>query len=299
MDIDPRRNTSMGPVTEYFEIDSKRVGTTFAVWVTLPIAYHMMPVDFPIVYVTDGNTNLPVTAPLSFSMMGDEARPADQFLQVTVGYTGLEAQRMAITRNRDLVPPGEPYPPALEGNVAPMYESGMFSAEDRDEFLESSKHGRADNFLAFLTEELHPEILGRYRATSEGAGLFGTSYGGLFTLYALIAGNSLFQKYGAGSPGILSDNSVIFTGYSDLVARAEAERRNLELHITFNDHEALGSNKVYRAVSRNALRFFDTHYETPVPGLTLTGAIILGENHFSGIVDSYRSFIRHCYTASR
>ncbi|WP_455577835.1 alpha/beta hydrolase-fold protein [Amycolatopsis keratiniphila] len=64
---------------------------------------------------------------------------------------------------------------------------------------------RTDAFLSFLTAELHPRIERDYGTATSGHGLFGYSYGGLFSLYAWLSGITLFGSIGAGSPGVIGE----------------------------------------------------------------------------------------------
>lgn len=59
---------------------------------------------------------------------------------------------------------------------------------------------RADIFLSFLTAELHPRIERDYGTATSGHGLFGYSYGGLFSLYAWLTGVTLFESIAVGGP---------------------------------------------------------------------------------------------------
>ncbi|WP_456238148.1 alpha/beta hydrolase-fold protein [Nocardiopsis codii] len=51
----------------------------------------------------------------------------------------------------------------------------------------------------------------KLRGSESGHGLFGHSYGGLFALYAWLRETGLFASVGAGSPGVASADSQIFT----------------------------------------------------------------------------------------
>lgn len=188
--------------TEYFEVESTSVGARFAVWVTTAPTYAQDDqVDYPVLYVTDGNYSVGQTAPLAV-MQSDLALPIAPYLQVTIGYAGADAQDWGRVRNRDLVPPGEPVPPAMRGSLEMAVDNGLMTRAEAEAYLEDLSNTRADAFLTFITDELHPEISRRYRVAPEGHGLFGYSYGGLFSLYALLTGCPLFAAYGAGSPGV-------------------------------------------------------------------------------------------------
>src|SRR6185295_19160440 len=61
--------------------------------------------------------------------------------------------------------------------------------------------GGADNFLKFIETELIPEIEKRYRVRPYRI-LAGHSFGGLFTVHAMITKRELFKSYVAVSPSL-------------------------------------------------------------------------------------------------
>lgn len=281
------------PPVATFEIDSVHVGARFSVTVTLPPGYAAMD-ECPVLYVTDGNSNGPLAASQGMSLVGDPLQPLHPFILVAVGHAVADDNRSLILRNRDFIPPGEPFPDVLEGYIDLLVQAQMFSTDDLEEFLNNARDGHADAFLRFLEEEVHPEVQRRYRVAERGTGLFGSSYGGLFTLYALAAGSELFDKYGASSPGILVDESRVFALYDELVARDDPER-NLFLHVAINDMEMFGVVELYRRLGAGTLRFVDRVRKNPLPGLSLRTHVVIGENHGTGVVDAYRDFVRHAY----
>ncbi|BDD03617.1 alpha/beta hydrolase-fold protein [Aureibacter tunicatorum] len=62
-------------------------------------------------------------------------------------------------------------------------------------------NGEAENFVTFLNEELFPHIENNYPVTGYRT-LIGHSYGGLFTMYALINHSDLFANYLAIDPSM-------------------------------------------------------------------------------------------------
>ena len=70
--------------------------------------------------------------------------------------------------------------------------------------------GGADNFLQFIKQELIPFMGSEYR-TNENRVLMGSSYGGLFTLYALFREPNLFNAYFPTSPASGWDNNLLYT----------------------------------------------------------------------------------------
>lgn len=102
-------------------------------------------------------------------------------------------------------------PPAIIVNVPNRYVNG-FNLRDRDltptpiDGVDSS--GGAGNFLAFFEKELIPHINCKYRVSGE-SGIFGTSFGGLFTIYAMLEKPSLFRFYAVGDPALHNDGQLI------------------------------------------------------------------------------------------
>jgi predicted alpha/beta superfamily hydrolase len=70
--------------------------------------------------------------------------------------------------------------------------------------------GGAGNFLQFIKQELIPFIGRKYR-TNDDRVLMGSSYGGLFTLYALFNEPNLFNGYIPTSSASAWDNNLIYT----------------------------------------------------------------------------------------
>ena len=275
--------------TEYFEMESTSVGARFAIWVTTSPTYAHDEADYPVLYVTDGNYSLGQTAPLAV-MQGDVALPIAPYLQVTVGYAGADAQDWSRVRNRDLVPPGEPIPPAMRSSLETAVEHQLMTQAEADAYLAELATTRADAFLSFLTDELHPEIARRYRVTPEGHGLFGYSYGGLFTLYALLTGCPLFAAYGAGSPGVASEESIALA-----LAEKPLDLTGRRLHLTVNGPEMTGELPIYRMLGRGFTLLVESLRSTD-SGLALTTQV-LGETHLTGLQPSFLSFMRTCWSS--
>jgi predicted alpha/beta superfamily hydrolase len=102
-------------------------------------------------------------------------------------------------------------PPAIIVSVPNRYVNG-FNLRDRDltptPIADVDSSGGAANFLAFFEKELMPYINKKYRVSGE-SGLFGTSFGGLFTIYALLERPNLFRFYATGDPALHNDGQVI------------------------------------------------------------------------------------------
>lgn len=283
---------------KYFEIDSDIVGSRFAVSVSQP-ARTTDGAPLPVVYALDSQWHGAGYEKTHSALTKVEStRPVQPYVQVSIGYPlGDDVDPIAL-RNRDLVPQGEPHPEGFAEYIRHHIggDGEPVSDEKFAEFFAQLSNARADRFLAFIEQELHPVIVRDFGVTGEDAGIFGFSYGGLFALYALTQ-SSLFTRFGAGSPGILVPESKIFDLYREFAARSADAEREVKAHISVAEREIFGPVQTYRRLGIQTARFYDLLCEEPVPGLRVTTDLIVGEDHESGAIDAYRSFIRACYGA--
>ncbi|QWF76775.1 alpha/beta hydrolase [Amycolatopsis sp. CA-230715] len=270
--------------TDYFEPRSSG-GHDYGVWVTTPPGYDPATTRAPVVYVLDGNWTVGMTAPLIVTQR-DPMQRIQPYVQVSVGYAGEQAQHWARLRNRDLVPPGEPVAEEFIDAVEMGVRTGAMTREEADAYLAELRDTRADAFLDFLTAELHPRIERDYGTAASGHGLFGYSYGGLFTLYAWLTGNTLFESIGAGSPGVASVDSQIFAQLREL----GDSKPSAKLHVTFNEQELLGNLPIYQNITKHTATVL---HNLTSRGETVTSAI-LRETHVTGLQASFLSYLRTC-----
>ncbi|WP_036960083.1 alpha/beta hydrolase [Promicromonospora kroppenstedtii] len=270
--------------TDYFEVRS-RGGHDYGIWVTTPPGYDPATTQAPAVYVLDGNWAVGMTAPLIVTQL-DPMQQILPYIQVSVGYAGEEAQHWDRLRNRDLVPPGEPIAKELLDAVELGIRTGARTREESDAYLAELRDTHADAFLSFLTAELHPRIERDYGTAESGHGLFGYSYGGLFSLYTWLSGSTLFETIGAGSPGIAGEDSQIFAQLHEM----GDSRPDARLHVTLNDRELLGDLAVYQSLTKNTATLL--HRLTSRDG-AVTSAV-LRETHVTGLQASFLSYLRTC-----
>ncbi len=270
--------------TDYFELRSSG-GRDYGVWVTTPPDYDPATTQAPVVYVLDGNWAVGQTAPLIITQK-DPLQQIQPYIQVSVGYAGEDAQHWDRLRNKDLVPPGEPIAKELVEAVEAGFQAGARTREESDAYLAELRDTRADVFLDFLTAELHPRIERDYSTAASGHGLFGYSYGGLFGLYAWLTGCPLFESIGAGSPGVVSEDSRVFALLEEMGDNLPAAK----LHLTINDRELLGDLVVYQNLTKNAATVL---HRLTARGAAVTSSV-LRETHVTGLQASFLSYLRTC-----
>ncbi|TSI14903.1 alpha/beta hydrolase [Brevibacterium aurantiacum] len=279
------------PDTEYFEITSK-TGNSYGIWVTTPLNYGDSTERLPLIYVVDGNWSVGLTAPLNVAQ-ADPYLSIAPYIQVSIGYAGDEAADWATLRNRDLVPPGEPVSDEMVSTLSSARDSGAMTQEQVDAYLSLLSDTHADVFLDFITDELHPVLQSRLNVSQAGHGLFGSSYGGLFALYAWLRGSTTFATFGAGSPGVISPESRVFDLVSDLQQRTK-DSSGKKLHITLNEDEILGDIAIYRGLARSVLDLLERLHSK---GWSQdVSRAILRETHVTGLQASFLSYLKSCHT---
>jgi predicted alpha/beta superfamily hydrolase len=290
------------PNTEIFEIDSKISGGTYVIWVTTPPGYDAAGVGrYPAIFVPDGNLAAPALIPNVQALSTLELiHPIVPFIQVAVGYRPADVATsgdfLAI-RARDLIPAGEPLPPGTsEASFQAIVDAGMMSAGSAQAYLHNLRNPRADLFLAFLADELHPLISARWRVDVARSGFFGFSYGGLFAAWLALQAHPLFPKVCAGSPGIIVPDSKVY----ELLAEARqsgTDHSGRHLHLTICDLE-LQRPTFYQPMAAQWSRLLAELGMAPLNGLTVSSHIVPHETHLTGYVASWSSFLRTCYSAS-
>ncbi len=127
--------------------------------------------------------------------------------------------------------------------------------------------------LAFLVDELRPELAREFRFDETDHGLLGDSVGGHFATYALLNGTEAFTKYLIGGP-----------------ARAAAARRSLPRRGGSRGHrsvDGLGRHPRLHDTTAQTLRLRD------YPGLRVTCRIFPRENHYTAVPSVINSGLRH------
>ena len=158
-------------------LSSSTLGEQRQYLVHLPASYASEPDQrYPVIYVLDGSSQDLHTAASADLMARIGVIPE----VIVVGIPNISGEG----RQRDYTPPG--------------------MRQDLDD--KDSPDGRADRFLAFVRDELVPEIDKNYRASSTRV-LAGNSRGGLFVMYAFTAAPSLFNAYFANSPALWRDDN--------------------------------------------------------------------------------------------
>jgi predicted alpha/beta superfamily hydrolase len=195
--------------THSFNLQARAVDQVFQIDVALPVH---LPVDgerLPVVYVLDGNAAFGLVAQAA-RLLQTGPHPLPATLIVGIGYAGEDAQRALHLRWRDLMPSVD------EGALA-MYRTARPPWRLPDDI----QPGRADDFLAFIDQELKPFLAERFPVDPEDQTIVGVSAGGVFALHALFTSPASFQRYVAVSPAIYWDNRILLIEEAAYAAKAK------------------------------------------------------------------------------
>ncbi|MEM6298181.1 MAG: alpha/beta hydrolase-fold protein [Bacteroidota bacterium] len=86
---------------------------------------------------------------------------------------------------------------------------------------EQQKNGKADRFLRFITEEVHPFIDQNYRLKENQQMLFGHSWGGVFCTYTLLERPNFFQAIFAHSPSFWAEDGIMIKKIDEFLSQRE------------------------------------------------------------------------------
>jgi predicted alpha/beta superfamily hydrolase len=163
---------------------SKTNSVPYRISIALPFNY--LPSDttrYPVMYVLDGDPNLPMAALIQRNMSYDHEVP--DVIMVGIGY---QVDNFLSTRSFRVL------------DYTPSHVAKIDSEMTASHHMKMVTGGAAD-FLQILEKEIIPYIETNYK-TNKDRSLAGHSLGGLFALYTLFHEPALFQKYLISSPSL-------------------------------------------------------------------------------------------------
>lgn len=194
------------PIAQQRDIVSANTGKTYRIFLYKPAG--TAPAEgYPVIYVLDANT---MFAPLSMLVHGQaqrrDATGVTPAIVVGIGYPtkGLLDE---VARADDYTPPA----PDLSN-----------TGDTR-----APRQGGADKFLAFIENELKPQLQAELPINTARQALYGHSYGGLFSLHVLFTKPEAFQTYIASSPSIWWNQQYILQERQKLMLPEQAGKRLL------------------------------------------------------------------------
>lgn len=219
------------------------------------------PSGYPVIYLLDGNA---VFGTAVEAMRAQGARPektgAEPAVIVGIGYP--TDAPFAAERYYDFTLP-------VSVEELPVRPNGAAWPE----------HGGAESFLAFLEEELKPQIEAEFRIDSGRRTIVGHSLGGLFVLHALFTTPSSFRTYVAGSPSIHWNKRLLLEEERQFVARLDAQSSVVDIGVLLAVGELEQGHK--SGMNDNARQLFERLSALESRGVRAQFKEFEGEGHVS------------------
>ena len=206
-----KTNVGLTNSTE-FTLYSNTVKDTFYISVQLPLEYQEQPKKhYPVVVLTDANFYFPMLAPVMHQYEKGALLPP--LILVGIGYKSFKI--MNSLRVRDYL-----YPKAIPSD-------------------EMNAIGGGKRFYQFITDNLLPKIDSNYRTETTNRTLLGHSFGGYFSLYALLEQvnqkRSDFKGFVSASPSLWYNSNYLFQLPQKL--KAMANKDSLKIFLSVGDLE--------------------------------------------------------------
>ncbi|MCO7636614.1 alpha/beta hydrolase-fold protein [Pseudomonas sp. S 311-6] len=188
----PRRrwDEPIGPTvadlpSDYYEFerllfDSRDGKRHYRVYVGVP-RKPAPPEGYPVIYMLDGNAAMHTLKDQDLAALFENNPP----VLVGIGYD-VPSRHDVMARAFDYTPPILNADGTIQTNTVERGRPG----------------GGADLFLDLIQDTIRPAVAARVPLDSTRQTLWGHSFGGLFTLYALVTRPRMFQRYVAGDPSV-------------------------------------------------------------------------------------------------
>ena len=178
-----KNQTADNTLTKTFTVYSNAVQDSFVISVQLPENYHKdSAAKYPVVFLLDANFHFPILA--ATLRQCEDAEFLPPLILVGIGYKSFEL--WDSLRVRDFM-----YPAALPSD-------------------EINASGGGKKFDEFIITQLIPYIDSNYRTDKSNRSLLGHSFGGYFSLYALLnqlqTNRNDFKNFVAASPSLWYNN---------------------------------------------------------------------------------------------
>ncbi|MGZ2409072.1 alpha/beta hydrolase [Rhizobium ruizarguesonis] len=203
------------PGTCFFDLAPAAGGEPYRIFLSIP-AERPPAGGWPLLVMTDGNATFPFAAASSVTQAPyPTGTNVGWGVIAAIGYPSDEPYD-PLRRSWDLGPPPvKSYPPFVEGGPPVVI-------------------GGTGKLVDFIENELIPRIAEMVILDPMRRSLFGHSFGGLFTLYALFERPGLFANWIAASPTIYWENSEILKNEAQ---RQDAPGNAPFLHLSAGEYE--------------------------------------------------------------
>lgn len=238
--------------SELRSLHSSNTGRDYDLYVKVPGSYEKESgKKYPVLYVLDGQWDFKLMDSIVGGLVYDKFMP--EAIIVGITYSGEHADYNAL-RAMDYTPVAMPDPKGSGG---------------------------APKFYAFVKDEMIPYVESKYRINAKRRVLTGSSYAGIFTLYALFSDPSLFYAYVSLSPAVSFGNRFAF--------KQETEFAKAHRELPVRLYLAVGGQEELTGPVKEYMKLLSGH---AYKGLKLETRVIEGERHASNKPEGYNRGLR-------
>ena len=240
--------------SEVRSLKSTNTGREYDIYMHLPSDYGKdTGKKYPVVYILDGQWDFKLMDSVLGGLVYDKFVP--QMILVGITYSGENPDYDSL-RAMDYTPVAGP----------------------------PKGSGDAPKFYAFMKNELMPFIEKSYRCDEKQRVLMGSSFGGLFTLYAMFTDPSLFKGYMAASPAVSYGDRYSF--------KQEAEYAKSHKDLAVRLYMGVGSDE---GLTKPVQEFMKTMDSRGYKGLTREFKVVDPERHASNKPEIYNRGLRFLF----
>lgn len=189
------------PETEIHSIDDAQNGIDYELYLKVPKECRARAAGCPVVYLLDAEYSFALAANITEHLADRNRIP--NLIVVAIAYRDKTDWGYRFNRSRDYTP--------------------VFDPDDGYGERYQAESGGAPAFLDILKTRIVPYVEANFPAASRPRTLVGHSYGGLFSIYALLRDRALFENIIAVSPSLWYHDGWIF----DYEARRVADNAGL------------------------------------------------------------------------
>lgn len=249
----------LADIDTYVFTSSVHKDRQFQISVALPRTYKESEKSYPVLYSLDANSEFGMVVETARLLTLDEAIP--ELIIVGIGF--------------------------------PVGGRFLFSADYRrlnytPTELKAQNTGGAPKLLEFMRRQLMPFIEKKYRVNSDDKAIFGHSLGGLFSTYALLRSNGLFQRFIIGSPSLHWDDHVMF--------KLEKEYATTHTALPAKVFVSAGSKEDQKLIVSHFKKFVKVLKQRNYADLQWTSHIFEGETHISVVPATISRGLRSIYS---
>jgi hypothetical protein len=250
------------PNTEVRRLPRSTTGREYQLHIALPDSYDEDPGrHYPVLYLCDGYWDLPLVKAIAGNLVVDGAIP--EIIIVGLGYAG-DNPNYGKLRRWDLTP------------APAVYEGAELDGPS----------GHAKDFLAAIENEIIPLVEREYHADQRYRVLAGSSLGGLFTLYTMLARPGLFVAHVAASPAAQWAEDWLL-GFEDEFHKSG---KSLAGRLFMS-----GAEEEVPMILEGAKRFDARLRQRGTAGLRYEFRLIEGERHAGTKAESYTRGLRFAF----